>query len=263
MKRWTIVHASTFNHPFIHWFVQTCKGKDRQTDRQTISTSGWTHGAGLNQQTRSLLCEIRVQKQSSPFSETPNPAQTHTHLSFNQQPPPPPAHDTLVSLETLHLLHFQQLIIEKVGGREVSWRWGRGSGELWPIRTVSTDIAGECVCARVQGSPPICTHNPLHPLCFFGLGNGGCHGQSPESPADLLQVALWLLSSPRSCPDPWPLTPRGLPCALTEDRLELLLRGEATWGLDQTERFVCWNGYFHNSRAPDLTSHNPFLIYIV
>lgn len=52
--------------------------------------------------------------------------------------------------------------------------------------------------------------------------------------------------------------PRGLPYALTEDRLELLLRGEATWGLDQTERFVFGNGYFYNSRAPDLTSHNHF-----
>lgn len=75
---------------------------------------------------------------------------------------------------------------------------GLGEGELRPLWTVNTDRAGEYVGARVRGF----THNPLCPLCFFGLGNGGCHGQLPELAADLLQVALWLLSSPRSCPDP-------------------------------------------------------------
>lgn len=202
MKRWTIVHVATFNHPFIHWFVQTCKGKDRET----ISTSGSTHGAGLNQQTRNLLCEIRVQKQSSPFSETPNPAQTHTHLSFNQHPP-----------HQRPMTHSFSRDPSPSPLPTVNHAWGcREGGELevrpgqrWVVALSDSQHGHSwwmrvCTCA---GSPPIFTHNPLPPLCFFGHGNGGCHGQSPELPADLLQVALWLLSSPRSCPDPWPLTP--------------------------------------------------------
>lgn len=56
--------------------------------------------------------------------------------------------------------------------------------------------------------------------------------------------------------DPWPLG--SALCPNHRTGLELLLRGEATWGLDQTERFVCGNGYSHNSRAPDLRTHNQF-----
>lgn len=54
--------------------------------------------------------------------------------------------------------------------------------------------------------------------------------------------------------DPWP--PGSALCPNQRTGLELLLRGEATWGLDQTEWFVCGNRYSHNSGAPDLTTHN-------
>ena len=240
-------------HSTIHSSIDLSKHAKGRTDRLFPPQAQHMEQVWTNKQE---VCSVKYESKNKALPSVKPPTQhkhtqTHPHLRFNQHPPPPtgPWHNR--SLETLHLLHFQQLITNMgLGGRGLSWRWGQGSGELWPFRTVSTDRAGECVCARVRRSPPIFTHNPLPPLCFFGLSNGGCHGQSLESPADLLQVALWLLSSPRSGPDPWPLTLQGLPCALTEDRLELLLRGEATWGLDQTERFVCGNGSFHNSRAP-------------
>lgn len=144
---------------------------------------------------------------------------------------------------------------------------GLGGGELgvtlgqeWVValRTVSTDRTGECVCTRVHGSPLRFTHNPLLPVCLFGLGNGGCHGQSPEPAADLLQVALWLLSSPRSCPDPCPLTsdPRGLPCALTRGRAGVVAEGRGDMGIRPGWVVCVWKQILPQLQTPNLTTHN-------
>lgn len=155
--------------------------KHAQRGTEYTSTSGSTHGAGLNQQTRSLRYEIRVQRQSPPFSLNPPPPMTH---SFSRDPSPSP-------LPTVNHTHG-------VGGGELEVK----PGELWPFgQSTWTELV--CVVrARVYGSHLRFTHNPLPPLCFFAISNGGCHGQSPEPATDLVQVALWLLSSPRSRPDP-------------------------------------------------------------
>lgn len=139
LKHLLYIHPYSTIHPFIHSFVQTCKEKVRKT----ISSSGSTHGVGLNQQTRSLLHEIRVQKQSSPFSETPNPS-THTHMHTSVFKTPT---WHTCSLETLHLLHFQQLITHMgLGGGEVSWGWRWGNSELWPFgQSTLTELANVCV----------------------------------------------------------------------------------------------------------------------
>lgn len=41
-----------------------------------------------------------------------------------------------------------------------------------------------------------------------------------------------------------------------KQRTGLLLRDEATWGLDQTERFMCGNGYSPSSKALTSQTHN-------
>lgn len=88
--------------------------------------------------------------------------------------------------------------------------------ELWPFgQSTRTELlcVDSCMWISYKNYP-----QSLAPLCFFAISNGGCHGQSPELSTDLVQVALWLLSSPRSCPDPWSLTPRGAPRALSGGR---------------------------------------------
>lgn len=93
-------------------------------------------------------------------------------------------HPLACSRETLHLLRFQQLITHAAGGGELEVRLSELSSGL----------------AHMFLFNPF-THNPLPPVRCSAISNGGCHGQSPEPAADLVQVALRLLSSLRNCHD--------------------------------------------------------------
>lgn len=143
--------------------------------------------------------------------------------------------------------------------------WGRWAGGeagwvvvLWTV-DMNRAVCMVRVSAHVHGSHLRFTHNPLPPpMCCSAVSNGGCHGQSSELGADLFQVAEAIVQSKEL---PWPLTldPGGLPCERTRGRgWSSLLRGEATWGLGQTEGFVFRKSPLPKTRAPSsqVTTHS-------
>lgn len=81
--------------------------------------------------------------------------------------------------------------------------------------------------------------------CLFGFRNNVCHRELPELAVDSFQVALWLLSSLRTCPDPLaPDPPKIVPAPQLKHKDGVVVKGRSNmeirpgWVFSKSKRLI-------------------------